>query len=273
MFGTAFRTLQGALQARAVVRRIRPVGVSSTGGFASVPVVLAARSLGGRPIVTHACDLSLGLANRLCLPFSTHLTCTFADSCKAFPKWSCVDPAIMAEDDDAAPRMGKSQLLVYGGSQGAAAINDKLRRSLTEILPEFDVFHVCGQGRLGPGLDGLGGFERHEDVMAFNHVLKASDIAICRAGSGSLWELVLTGTPHLAVPLPLSLSRGDQIENREHFEKRGATRWMDQNTFLTAQLAPALQELWDARGMVRAAMPAIAPGRPAAHAESGILQS
>ena len=114
VFGAAFRTLRGALQARAIMRRIRPDGVFSSGGFASVPVVLAARSLGVRRIVTHACDLGLGLANRMCLPFSTHLTCTFADTCKAFPKGSfvgpIVDPAILARDDDTAPRKGKPQL-------------------------------------------------------------------------------------------------------------------------------------------------------------------
>ena len=275
VFGAAFRTLQGAFQARAIMRRIRPAGVFSSGGFASVPVVLAARSLGVRPIVTHACDLGPGLANRMCLPFATHLTCTFADTCKAFPK-GCfvgpiVDPAILARDDDAAPRKGKPRLLVYGGSQGSAAINDKLRRSLPEILPDFDVIHVCGQGRLDPGLDGLGGYEQHEYVMAFSKVLKASDIAVCRGGSGSLWELVLSGTPHLAVPLPLSVSRGDQIENCKHFETLGATRWMDQDSFLAAPLVPALRELWDERDTIRAAMRATAPERPAAQVVSGIL--
>ena len=276
VFGTAFRTLQGVHQARAILRRIRPDGVFSSGGFASVPVVLAARSLDVRPIVTHACDLSLGLANRMCLPFSTHLTCTFADTCKALPKGGfvgpIVNPAILASDDNAVSRKGKLQLLVYGGSLGAAAINDKLRRSLPEILPGFDVFHVCGHGKLDLGLDGLGGYEQHEYVMAFSNVLKASDIAICRAGSSSLWELVLTGTPHLAVPLPLSVSRGEQIENCRYFEKRGATRWMDQDTFLTAPLAPALRRLWDERDTIRAAMRAIAPERPAAQSISDILQ-
>ena len=165
---------------------------------------------------------------------------------------------------------GTLQRKVYGGSLGAAAINDKLRRSLPEILPDFDVFHVCGRGRLDPGLDGLGGYEQQEYVMAFSDVLTASDIAICRAGSGSLWELVLSGTPHLAVPLPVS--RGDQIENRKNFEKCGATRWMDQDTFLAAPLAPALRELWDERDTIRAAMRAIAPERPAAQTVAGILQ-
>ncbi|MYH59640.1 MAG: hypothetical protein F4145_17030 [Boseongicola sp. SB0675_bin_26] len=276
VFGAAFRTLQGALQARAVLRRIRPDGVFCSGGFASVPVVLAARSLGVRPIVTHACDLGLGLANRMCLPFATHLTCTFADTCNTFPMGNfvgpIVDPEILARDEDAAPRNGKPRLLVYGGSLGAAAINDKLRRSLPELLPDFDVFHVCGQSRLDPGLDGLRGYEQHEYVMAFSDVLKASDIAICRGGSGSLWELVLTGTPHLAVPLPLSVSRGDQIENCRHFETIGATRWMDQDTFLAAPLVPALRGLWDERHTIRAAMCAVAPERPAAQAISDILQ-
>ena len=125
VFGAAFRTLQGALQARAIMRRIRPDGVFSSGGFASVPVVLAARSLGVRRIVTHACDLGLGLANRMCLPFSTHLTCTFADTCKAFPKGSfvgpIVDPAILARDDDAVPRKGKPQLFESTAKCGAVA--------------------------------------------------------------------------------------------------------------------------------------------------------
>ncbi|MDE0698736.1 MAG: UDP-N-acetylglucosamine--N-acetylmuramyl-(pentapeptide) pyrophosphoryl-undecaprenol N-acetylglucosamine transferase, partial [Boseongicola sp.] len=276
IFGAAFRTLQGTFQARTVMRRIRPDGVFSSGGFASVPVVLAAHSLGVRPIVMHACDLGLGLANRMCLPFSTHLTCTFADTCNAFPKGTfvgpIVDPEILTRDDDAAPRKGKPRLLVYGGSLGAAAINDKLRRSLPELLPDFDVFHVCGQGRLDPGLDGLGGYEQHEYVMAFSDVLKASDIAVCRAGSGSLWELVLTGTPHLAVPLPLSVSRGDQIENCRKFETLGTTRWMDQDTFQAAALAPALMEVWDERDTTLAAMRAVAPERPAAQAVSCILQ-
>ena len=276
VFDAAFRTLKGAFQARAVLRRIRPDGVFCSGGFASVPVVLAARSLGVRPIVTHACDLGLGLANRMCLPFATHLTCTFADTCKVFPKGTfvgpIVDPEILARDDDGAPRNGKPRLLVYGGSLGAATINDKLRRSLPELLPDFDVFHVCGPGRLDPGLDGLGGYEQHEYVMAFRDVLKASDIAICRGGSGSLWELVLTDTPHLAVPLPLSVSRGDQIENCRHFETLGATRWMDQDMFLATPLAPALRELWDGREAIRAAMRAIAPERPAAQTVSYILQ-
>ena len=117
-----------------------------------------------------------------------------------------------------------------------------------------------------------GGYEQHEYVMAFSDVLKASDIAICRPGSGSLWELVLTGTPHLAVPLPLSVSRGDQIENCRHFASLGATRWMDQDTFLATPLAPALRELWDERDTIRAAMRALAPGRPATQAVSDIPQ-
>ena len=276
VFGAAFRTLQGVLQARSIMRRIGPDGVFSSGGFASLPVVLAARSLNVRPTITHACDLSLGLANRVCLPFSTHLTCTFADTCGSLPK-GCfvgpiVDPAILTRNDDAAPRKGKPQLLVYGGSLGAAAINERLRRSLPEILPGFDVVHVCGQGKLDPGFDGFGGYEQHEYVMAFSDVLRASDIAICRAGSNSLWELVLTGTPHLAVPLPLSVSRGDQIENCRYFEKCGVTRWVDQDTFLTAPLAPALRKLWDERDTIRAAMRAIAPERPAAQTISDILQ-
>jgi len=277
LLSAAFNTLRGAFQARAILRHVKPGGVFSSGGFASVPVVLAARSLKIRRILTHACDLSLGMANRLCMPFSTHLTCTFAATCQDRVKGRfvgpIVDPSILLKDASA-PKVAKAkpQLLVYGGSLGATAINEKLRASLPDILGDFDVIHVCGNGKRETSLDGIEGYQQHEYVMNFSELLKSSDFAICRAGSSSLWELISTGTPHLAVPLPLSVSRGDQIENCKYFERLGATRWMDQEDFLQAPLKKLLLDLLAEGDGIIQAMRKITPERPAIETISDILQ-
>jgi len=265
---TAFAAnVRGILQARRILRKIRPDGIFTSGGFASVPVVIAGRSLGLRRIIVHACDLSLGLANTLCLPFASRLSCTFEPTVaekgrgKAFLAGPIVDSAAL----QAAPKpvKAKPQLLVYGGSQGSMVFNAKVRASLDALRARFDIVHVCGKGHIDPTLANLPGYRQYDYVMDFMDILKSSDIAICRAGSSSLWELILTRTPHLAVPLPASISRGDQLENCKYFETKGVTRWMPQPDFEAADLASVLSGILDQSGEITSRMAALAPKRPA----------
>lgn len=265
---TAFAAnIRGILQARRILRKIRPDGIFTSGGFASVPVVIAGRSLGLRRIIVHACDLSLGLANTLCLPFASRLSCTFERTVaekgrgKAFLAGPIVDSAAL----QAAPKpvKAKPQLLVYGGSQGSMVFNAKVRASLDALRARFDIVHVCGKGHIDPTLANLPGYRQYDYVMDFMDILKFSDIAICRAGSSSLWELILTRTPHLAVPLPASISRGDQLENCKYFETKGVTRWMAQPDFEAADLASVLSGILDQSGEITSRMAALAPKRPA----------
>lgn len=265
---TAFvSNIRGILQARRILRKIRPDGIFTSGGFASVPVVIAGRSLGLHSIIVHACDLSLGLANTLCLPFASRLSCTFEQTVsekghgKAFLAGPIVDSALL----QVAPKSvkAKPQLLVYGGSQGSMVFNTKVRASLDALRARFDVVHVCGKGNIDSTLANLPGYRQYDYVMDFMDVLKSSDIAICRAGSNSLWELILTRTPHLAVPLPASISRGDQLENCKYFEKKGVTRWMPQPDFEASDLASVLAGILDQSAEITSRMAALAPKRPA----------
>jgi UDP-N-acetylglucosamine--N-acetylmuramyl-(pentapeptide) pyrophosphoryl-undecaprenol N-acetylglucosamine transferase len=259
--------VRGILQARRILRKIRPHGIFTSGGFASVPVVIAGRSLALRSIIVHACDLSLGLANTLCLPFASRLSCTFEQTVaekgrgKAFLAGPIVEAALL----QVAPKSvkAKPQLLVYGGSQGSKVFNAKVRASLDALLVRFDIVHVCGKGNIDPTLANLSGYRQYDYVMDFMDILKSSDIAICRAGSNSLWELILTRTPHLAVPLPASISRGDQLENCKYFEKKGATRWMPQPDFEASDLASVLAGILDQSAGITSRMAALAPERPA----------
>jgi UDP-N-acetylglucosamine--N-acetylmuramyl-(pentapeptide) pyrophosphoryl-undecaprenol N-acetylglucosamine transferase len=273
---TAFiSNVRGTLQARRILRKARPNGVFASGGFASVPVVIAARSIGLRSIIVHACDLSLGLANTLCLPFSSRLSCTFEQTAagkgkgKAFLAGPIVDAVLF----EVAPKSvkAKPQLLVYGGSQGSVTLNAKVRGSLDALRPHFDIVHVCGKGNVDPALVNLPGYHQYEYVMDFMDVLKSSDIAICRAGSSSLWELILTRTPHLAIPLPASISRGDQLENCKYFEEKGVTRWMHQPAFEASDLDQVLVGILEQSAEITSRMAALAPKRPAVDIISDVL--
>lgn len=261
-----FKTFRGVWEVYALMRWLKPAGLFSTGGFASVPVVVAARLSGVLRIFVHACDLSIGLGNRLCLPFAHRLTCTFAETAEIHGSKALFVGPIVAKELYGAPlerNNFKRRLVVYGGSQGAVAINDALRRSLKGLLTRYDILHVCGKGKLDPAFEGIVGYDQRDYVMDLVDHIRQADLAICRAGSSSLWELVLSGTPHLAVPLPLSVSRGDQIENCKYFEKLGATRWMNQSTFETADLPATLQKIEADADEIRAAMLRARPERPA----------
>ena len=272
---TAFiANVRGILQARRILRETGPDAVFTSGGFASVPVVIAARSLNRSRIVVHACDLSLGLANTLCLPFASRLSCTFEQTVeergnKAFLSGPIVDAALLEQTPN--PVKAKPRLLVYGGSQGSMIFNTKVRSSLDQLRAVFDIVHVCGKGNVDPTLADRPGYQQHEYVMDFIDVLKSSDMAICRAGSSSLWELILTRTPHLAVPLPASISRGDQLENCKYFETRGVTRWIHQPDFVASDLTRVLKDILEQSPEITRRMAELAPRRPAVEIISGVL--
>jgi UDP-N-acetylglucosamine--N-acetylmuramyl-(pentapeptide) pyrophosphoryl-undecaprenol N-acetylglucosamine transferase len=114
-------------------------------------------------------------------------------------------------------------LVVFGGSLGSARINGVVREALPTLLSRTRVLHVCGKGNRVARLDGLTGYEQVEYLDDFPQRLAKASLAIGRAGSNSLWELITLRVPHIVIPLPLSVSRGDQLRNAEYFRGSGAT--------------------------------------------------
>ena len=80
-FSDPFRVVKGVAQATGIIRKIKPNVVFSKGGFVSVPVVYGAK-LNNVPVVSHESDMTPGLANKLCLPFTKAQCCTFPEAVK-----------------------------------------------------------------------------------------------------------------------------------------------------------------------------------------------
>ncbi|HZV69813.1 MAG TPA: glycosyltransferase [Saprospiraceae bacterium] len=262
----AIKNLAGIFQALILLLRLKPDAIFVSGGYASVPLVVAGRIVGVKRIVLHVCDLTMGLAHKLCAPFATHITSTFSKTVESLDKGKFVGP-ISPFVNKSISNIVKSEnnkpcLLVYGGSLGSQVINLKLRKSLDEILPKFNIIHVCGKGNLDSTVTAAG-YTQFEFVHNFQQLLLKADFSITRGGSNSLWELILAKIPHIAVPLPLSVSRGDQIENCKYFASLGVSRYLEQGHFVISDLAAELENLVSSAIEIKQNMDLITPKKQA----------
>jgi len=231
-FSDPFRVGAGVMQALAIIRKIKPEIIFSKGGFVSVPVVLAAK-LAKVPVVVHESDLTPGLANKLALPFSKHIFTVFEQTLDYVPaeKATCSGAIIRPELFDGIREEGlriacfsgnKPVLLIMGGSQGSAVVNEAIRKNLAAIIQRFDVIHLCGKGNVDDKLESMTGYTQFEYVTdGLPHLLAAADFAVSRAGSNAIFELLALRKPMLLIPLSAAKSRGDQILNASHFHKLG----------------------------------------------------
>ncbi|MEK3934520.1 undecaprenyldiphospho-muramoylpentapeptide beta-N-acetylglucosaminyltransferase [Sporosarcina sp. FSL W7-1349] len=227
-----FRIGAGVMQAFSIIRKIRPEIIFSKGGFVSVPVVLAAK-MARVPVVIHESDVTPGLANKLALPFSNHIFTVFEKTLDYVPagKATCTGAVIRPELFHGVREEGlryagldglKPVLLIMGGSQGSAVINDALRKELPGILDRYDVIHLCGKGNIDEELESMPGYTQFEYVTeGLPHLLAAADFAVSRAGSNAIFELLALHKPMLLIPLSAAKSRGDQILNASLFESSG----------------------------------------------------
>ena len=233
-FTDPFFVFLGFLQSLAICRREKPDVVFSKGGFVSVPVVAAAWLL-RIPVVSHESDVTPGLANRLASPLCRKICVTFEATKSSLPLDKVVVTGTPLRKSllDGHSRAGleylgfsgeKPVLLVFGGSLGARAINEQVRAVLDRLLATWDVIHVTGSGQCDDSFNRPGYVQQEFIREKFGDVLAAASLAVSRAGANSLYELLVTRTPHLLIPLPLEASRGDQLVNAETFVAAGYSR-------------------------------------------------
>ena len=268
-FTDPFRVLAGAFQSAALMGKIKPDVCFSKGGFVAVPVVFGAW-LHRIPVVCHESDLTPGLANKLCAPFARKIATTFPECAAALgSKAECVGtplrPELFQGDRAAGLKLlgfdgSKPVLMMMGGSLGAQAVNKALREALPELLPTFDVVHICGKGNLDAALEGKPGYTQLEFVSAeLPEIFACADLVLSRAGSNALMEFQALARPLLLVPYPKGASRGDQILNAQSLEKRGLCRVLLQENMTAATLTEALLSTWADQEQLTAAVKAAPP--------------
>ena len=268
-FTDPFRVIAGAFQAARVIGKVKPGVVFSKGGFVAVPVVIGAW-LHRVPVLCHESDLTPGLANKLCKPFATRMVTTFPECAQALGrKAECAGTAMRPELFRGTREKGlrllgfdgsKPVLMMMGGSSGAQSVNKALRDALPQLLPDFDIAHLCGRGNLDESLNGTPGYAQIEFLDEdLPDALAATDLVLSRAGSNALMEFQALDKPMLLVPYPKGASRGDQILNAQSFERRGLCKVLLQENMTADTLTAALRETWAVRDELKAAVRAAPP--------------
>lgn len=264
-FVDPFKTLYGSIECCFLMGKLRPSVAFSKGGFVGVPVVIGAK-LRKVPVVLHEADRTIGLANKLSMPFAKVVCTSFEATAGDVPKGKGVFTGapirkqLLLGDAARARRAygigeDKPVLLSMGGSLGAQAVNALLRAALPELLKQFNVLHLCGRGNLDEALEGTLGYVQLEYASGeLPDIFALADVCVSRAGANSVFELLALKLPALLIPLPGASSRGDQILNAEYFRKRGCFDMLEQSEATPSELVKRVAGIYESSAEYKARM-------------------
>ncbi len=264
-FTDPFKVIKGYGEACRIIKKLSPDVLFSKGGFVSVPVVLAANRY-HVPAIIHESDMTPGLANKLCIPSAKKVCCNFPETIQYLPAnkavltGSPIRQELLKGDRLHALRFtglsaNKPVILVMGGSMGAVAVNEALRRILPTLLKEFQIIHLCGAGKLDHSLGHLAGYVQYEYIKdELKDLFALADIVISRAGANAICELLALKKPSLLIPLSAAASRGDQLLNAHSFEKQGFSMVLEEEKITNDALLQAIHTLYQNRTSFSSAM-------------------
>ena len=264
-FSDPFRVIHGYGQARSLIKKIKPAIIFSKGGFVSVPVVLAAKSL-HVPAIIHESDMTPGLANRIAMRGAVKICCNFPETLKYLPEGKGVltgspirQQLLHGDRQKALEFTGlsgeKPILLIIGGSLGSVFINNAVRGAIDELLERFEIIHLCGKGNLDHSLDGKSGYVQYEYISKeLPDLFAAADLVISRAGANAICELLALHKPNILIPLSRNASRGDQILNANSFKKQGFSYVIEEEQVNEKTLSEAIHYVADHKDEYKKAM-------------------
>ena len=233
-------------QSRTILREFTPDVVIGVGGYASVPVLLAAKSL-GIPYLVHEQNAWPGLANRLLGRWAKRVCLSFAEADRAFNSSATVltgNPVRSAMESCPSIPEDKICLLVFGGSQGARAINRAVIAALPDLAEwreELEIVHQSGQADYEEVVrayqeNGWPKVDVQPFIVEMGQAYAKATLIVCRAGATTLAELTACGRPAILVPYPHAAA-GHQSVNAQAMAAKGAALMMEQTDLTPERLA------------------------------------
>jgi UDP-N-acetylglucosamine--N-acetylmuramyl-(pentapeptide) pyrophosphoryl-undecaprenol N-acetylglucosamine transferase len=233
----------GALDSIRIIKREKPDIVIGTGGYVAGPVILFASLMGVRSVI-HEQNVSPGVTNRILSLFVDRIAISFSDSMQYFPKGKTVLTGNPIRKDitggirhEALKKFGLSPdlpvVLCFGGSQGAARINDAILHVIEAIKDtrKFQLIHITGKNHYekikglmvnkGIDPDRSGHIIVRPYIYEMQDAYAAADLVVCRAGALSISELNASGKPAILIPLPTAANRHQDF-NANFMEQNGA---------------------------------------------------
>jgi UDP-N-acetylglucosamine--N-acetylmuramyl-(pentapeptide) pyrophosphoryl-undecaprenol N-acetylglucosamine transferase len=246
-----WRNQQAYRTAKRLLQHSNPEAVIGLGGFASVPVVLAASSL-RIPVILLEQNIVPGRATRWLSSRASLVCVSYSETCSEFSSNVAIcltGNPIRAEICDLCNRPVESctqtqpTLLILGGSQGAQALNDAVVSAVVknrELLTDWKIVHQTGSQQIEPIRQTYAQSNLDTEVQPFFSNLSEwygrATLVISRAGATTLAELSCSGTPAILIPYPNSV-RDHQLLNAQAYQAAGAARIVEQcsNPAVTAE--------------------------------------
>jgi UDP-N-acetylglucosamine--N-acetylmuramyl-(pentapeptide) pyrophosphoryl-undecaprenol N-acetylglucosamine transferase len=255
-----FQALRGFFEAMGVLEELQPKAVIGVGGYASGPMVLAAVA---RRIPTLIQDQNAvpGVTNRLLGRFVSRIALTYDETRRFFGGRGVVTGnPIRAEfaraDRERARRRRAAggapfNILIFGGSQGARALNTAVLDALPILAPRRErlrIVHGTGPADLERVRGAYAAFGFTADVQPYlegiREAYEDADLVIGRAGAGTVSELAACGRAAILVPLPTA-AHDHQAKNAAGIAAAGAAILMPESRLTGERVAEAIQGLMD----------------------------
>lgn len=262
-FFDLFKTGWGILVSLWQVYRLYPDVVFGKGGYASFPVLVAARLL-RIPVVIHESDTVPGRVNIWAGKFAKRIAVSYKEAAKYFPTGTVAYTSQPIRKDIAEPITSGAReflkidddvpvILFIGGSQGAQKINDTLLAGLKRLVEKYIIIHQTGKNNIvevkttaevilfdSPFKNRYKAFD-YLNNLALRMAAGVSSVVISRAGS-SIFEIAAWGLPSIIIPINEKISR-DQHSNAFAYARAGACVVVEENNLTSNILASEVERL------------------------------
>ncbi len=239
------------MAASRIIRDFRADVVIGVGGYASGPAMLAA-ALRRVPSMVFEPNVVPGFANKVAAPFAKAAAVHFEETCKFFKNCEVTGVPVRSAFFQLAPRPAgvPLSLLVFGGSQGARALNRAMIggvSQLYELIPNLRIVHQTGELELREIQAAYDAAAVPAEVSAFitdmPRAFAEADLIICRSGASTVAEVAAAGKPAIFVPFP-GAADDHQLRNAELLARNDAAVLIRESELTSLHLNNTILELF-----------------------------
>lgn len=257
---TIFDLPRAILSASRLIREFGPDAVIGVGGYASGPAMLAA-ILRGLPTLAFEPNVVPGFANRVVARWVSAAAVHFEETCRYFRNCHVTGVPVRSAFFEIGQKHegGSPTLLVFGGSQGAHAINQAVIDSLSGLIqriPNLHIIHQTGERDFSAVQDGyqkagLVSAEVSRFIDDMPAMFARADLLVCRSGASTVAEITAAGKPAIFVPFPRAADDHQNV-NARALEKAGAAVVVEESKLEAAYLVDTIAALLgDSRRLFR----------------------
>jgi UDP-N-acetylglucosamine--N-acetylmuramyl-(pentapeptide) pyrophosphoryl-undecaprenol N-acetylglucosamine transferase len=246
---TVFDLPRAVWDAGRMLNEFAPDVVIGVGGYASGPAMLAA-VMKHIPTLAFEPNVVPGFANRVVARFVSGAAVHFEETAKYFRHAEVTGVPVRQAFFEIPPKRGGAPtLLVFGGSQGAHAINEAMMRCLPELrrqAPGMHIIHQTGERDYNDALARYKNLGESAEVFKFIEDMPAAfaraDLVVCRSGASTVAEITAAGKPAIFVPFPRAADDHQRV-NAEALAREGAAVVVEESKLEGVWLAETIAAL------------------------------